>query len=256
MYKIPANSLFIGKELVFMPECHSTNSIALDRCQQIPPPSEGTIVITDHQYAGRGQRGNVWTATPGENLTFSIILKPTFLSVADQFLLNVITALGVADLVRAAGCTDVAVKWPNDVYAGGKKICGILIESQIRGGKLLYAIVGIGLNINQKNFLISTTTSVSLLTHKHHDLNACLHDLVGYLEARYLRLRSGDKQELLDEYEANLYWAHELHEFESADRGRFQGSIAGVDPNGRLRIEVNGEEATFDVRQVSFIARS
>lgn len=241
-----------------MPECHSTNSFALDRCQQLPPPSEGTIIITNNQYAGRGQRGNNWSAAPGENLTFSIILKPSFLPLHDQFLLNVCTALAVADFLVEAGCNMVSVKWPNDVYVGPKKICGILVESQLRGNQLIWSVVGIGLNINQQTFSISTATSLSLMTDRTHDLNGCLAKLVSSMEARYLQLRQDQfgrehKKSLVAEYESRLFWVNEQHEFDSIDRGKFVGTIQGIDPLGRLKILIDDDLATFGMKELTYL---
>lgn len=253
MYKIPANSLFMGKDLVFMPECHSTNSVALERCQQLPPPADGTIIITGHQLAGRGQRGNVWVANAGENLTFSVIVKPTFLMIADQFMLNVCTALAVADFLGRAGCAEVSVKWPNDVYVGNRKAAGILIECQIRGNQLVWAVIGIGLNINQKHFYVSTATSLSLESGKVYSLDDCFQSLVSLLEGRYIQLRQGATASLMKDYLGRMYWMNELHEFESERLGRFEGSISGIDRHGRLRMSIDGADAYFGVKEVVFI---
>jgi len=253
LYKIPAKTLFMGKELVFMTECHSTNSFALDRCQQVPPPSDGTIIITDNQFAGRGQRGNSWNAAPGANLTFSVMVKPGFLAIADQFLLNVCTALAVADFLEHEGCRDVAVKWPNDVYIGPKKVCGILVESQIRGNHLMWSVIGIGLNINQSNFGAATATSLSLESGKSYILDECLSSLVTFIEARYLQVRQTSKDKIVKEYESRLYWANTLHQFESSDRGLFEGWIVGIDAAGRLRISIDEEETSFGTKELVFI---
>ena len=253
MYKIPAKTLFMGKEVVFMPECHSTNSFALDRCQQLPPPSEGTIIITDNQYAGRGQRGNDWKASPGENLTFSIILKPGFLSLNEQFLLNVCSALAVADFLSAEGCDRVSVKWPNDVYVNNKKVCGILVESQIRGNQLIWSVMGIGLNINQQRFPISSATSLSLEAGKPYLLDLCLSNLVPFVEARYLQARQGHANALVSEYQSRLYWANESRSFESTDRGVFNGIISGIDSTGKLKIQIGDEMAVFGTKEVTFV---
>ena len=253
MYKIPAKTLFMGKDLVFMPECHSTNSFALDRCQQVPPPSDGAIIITDNQFAGRGQRGNAWNAAPGANLTFSIIVKPGFLAIADQFLLNVCTALAVADFLEDQGCREVRVKWPNDVFVGTKKVCGILVESQIRGSQLMWSVIGIGLNINQTNFGVSTATSLSLEIGKSFILDECLSSLVTFVEARYLQVRQTIKDKIVKEYESRLYWVNALHQFESSGRGMFEGWIVGIDAAGRLRISIDEEEASFGTKELVFI---
>jgi BirA family transcriptional regulator, biotin operon repressor / biotin---[acetyl-CoA-carboxylase] ligase len=253
LYKIPAKTLFIGKDLVFMPECHSTNSFALDRCQQVPQPADGTIIITDNQFAGRGQRGSTWSAAPGTNLTFSIILKPGFLAIADQFLLNVCSALAVADFLEDQGCRDVTVKWPNDVYIGAKKVCGILVESQIRGNHLLWSVIGIGLNINQANFGTTSATSLSLESGKSYKLDDCLSKLVTYVEARYLQARQTIKDKMVGEYESRLYWVNALHQFESPERGLFEGWIVGIDALGRLRISIDEEETSFGMKELVFI---
>lgn len=253
MYKIPAKTLFIGKEVVFMPECHSTNSFALDRCQQLPPPSDGTIIITNNQHSGRGQRGNAWNAAPGENLTFSVIVKPGFLAIADQFLLNVCTALAVADFLADEGCKEVSVKWPNDVYVASRKICGILVECLIRGNQFTWSVIGIGLNINQTGFTISTATSLSLETGKSYVLDDCFGRLVTFVEARYLQVRQANKEKLVREYESRLYWANTRHQFESPDRGVFEGSIVGIDSLGQLRISIGGTEASFGMKEIVFV---
>lgn len=87
MYKILANTLFFGKNIVYVPECHSTNTLLVEMVAKANM-IEGTLVITNHQLKGRGQRGNSWEAEPGLNLTFSILLRPSFLTVAEQFFFN------------------------------------------------------------------------------------------------------------------------------------------------------------------------
>src|SRR5690348_13137008 len=104
----------MGHSLVFMPECHSTNGEALRLLQDNPPVAEGTVIITDNQTAGRGQRGNTWESEPGKNLTFSIILKPTFLHPKDQFKLNMCVSLALHDYLTSQ-LQDVKIKWPNDM---------------------------------------------------------------------------------------------------------------------------------------------
>ena len=129
MYKIPAKTLFMGQKLIYVPECHSTNSSLSDLINHADLP-EGLVLITDNQTKGRGQRGNNWDSLPGENLTFSILLKPKFLATRDQFQLNMAIAIGIADGVRQLMSQQVSLKWPNDIMIDGKKVGGILIENQ------------------------------------------------------------------------------------------------------------------------------
>jgi BirA family transcriptional regulator, biotin operon repressor / biotin---[acetyl-CoA-carboxylase] ligase len=251
LYKILANTLFIGKKLIFMPECHSTNSLALELCQQSQAP-EGTLVITDRQTAGRGQRGNTWESQPGMNLTCSVILKPTFLAIKDQFLLSMVTSLSIRDYL-AAYCSDpVFIKWPNDILVKQFKICGILIENQLTGEQFSYAVIGIGLNVNQQLFNISNATSLSLVLGKTVDLQDVLEGLLSHLESRYLQLRQGRTQQLREDYLNHLYRFNEDHTFQSGDE-QFIGKILGINEQGRLRVLTHDQEKDFGFKEISFV---
>lgn len=251
MYKIPANTLFVGKELVFMPQCQSTNTEAI-RLSADKAVNEGIVVVTDQQLAGRGQRGNVWETQPGMNLTFSVVLHPTFLRLQDQFLLNIATSLAISDFLKHIGI-DSWIKWPNDVMVGQQKICGILIENQLNGNKLAKSIVGIGLNVNQEQYNVPTATSLKLITGRAYDLSTLLTALLEKLEARYLMLRSGNIQKLTSLYEAVMYWKGEEHTFE-ANGIQFTGEICGIDSqSGELCIRVKDEIEKFGIKQVAYL---
>jgi BirA family biotin operon repressor/biotin-[acetyl-CoA-carboxylase] ligase len=252
LYKIPATTLFLGKNLIFMPECHSTNDMGLQLCQK-PFTPEGTLVITDHQTAGRGQRGASWEAEPGKNLTFTFILKPGFLAVQEQFFLNIVTSLAIRDHVVDAAPVPVKIKWPNDVLADGKKICGILIENQLQGNQFSNSIVGIGLNINQVNFGVATATSLSKITGRIHTLQDELDQLLQKLETRYLQLKQGHHAKLLEEYLEVLHWRNEKHTFQRQEKS-FEGMIVGIDEVGRLRVLSEGGERVFGVKEIAYVS--
>ncbi|MFZ6011863.1 MAG: biotin--[acetyl-CoA-carboxylase] ligase [Bacteroidota bacterium] len=251
MYKIPANTLFLGKNLVFVPECHSTNDLALQLSQK-PETPEGTVVITNHQTAGRGQRGNTWHAAPGMNLTFSVIVKPAFLALKDQFYLNMVTSLAVRDLLKNNIDSNIEVKWPNDVLINGKKVCGILVENQIHGSRFTNSVIGIGLNINQEEFALPTATSLALIRGQKVDLAGTLEILLANLESRYLQLRQQKLTLLKDDYLRALYWRNELHTFSSHDK-TFEGVIRNVDDIGRLQVETDEGLRVFDLKEISYI---
>jgi BirA family transcriptional regulator, biotin operon repressor / biotin---[acetyl-CoA-carboxylase] ligase len=252
LYKIPASTLFLGKNLVFMPECHSTNSYALQLCQHSPLAPEGTVVITDNQTAGRGQRGNNWITEPGKNLTFSIILKPAFLNTKDQFFLSVFTSLSLRDYLQAKGCSSIRIKWPNDIYVGSKKICGVLIENVVSGSRFSNVVIGIGLNINQVRFGVDSATSLRLSLDQSFDLPSELETLLAFVEARYLKLRQNDPQSMMEEYLSLMYWRGETHMFSSNDKF-FEGTITGLDENGRLKVLTSSGENFFAVKEISYI---
>jgi BirA family biotin operon repressor/biotin-[acetyl-CoA-carboxylase] ligase len=250
LYKILANTLFLGKNIVFVPECHSTNSLALELCQQTST-SEGLVVITNQQTAGRGQRGSTWEAEPGMNLTFSLVLKPSFLSIKNQFLLNMFSSLAIHDYLSEKSDVPVYIKWPNDILINKLKICGILIENQLSGETLTHTVVGIGLNINQQQFTSAKATSLSLITQKAYDLQTELENLLVKVEIRYLQLRQNNTTKLRQDYLNCMYKLNEHHPFISKGE-RFEGKILGVDDDGKLRMLVGIHERTFDLKEISF----
>ena len=251
MYKIPANTLFLGKNIVFVPECHSTNTLAADLSSKTDM-AEGSLVITAYQSAGRGQRGNTWLVEPDMNFTFSLILKPRFLSVKDQFYLNRFVSLGLTDYLRNYFDEGVKIKWPNDILIRDKKVCGILIENQLSAMQLTQSIVGIGLNMNQKEFGVTTASSLSLLSGKEFDLQTELEKLLGALEARYLQLKQNKLEVLNSVYLQRLHWINERHTFTASDK-TFEGEIIGTDEIGRLQIKSREGIRTFDVKEVSYL---
>jgi BirA family transcriptional regulator, biotin operon repressor / biotin---[acetyl-CoA-carboxylase] ligase len=250
LYKIPANTLFIGQSLVFMPECHSTN-LELARIVQDSNPMEGMVVITDNQLSGKGQRGNIWKAEPKQNLTFSILLKPTFLRTKDHFQLSKAIALGVQAYCQSVLQHDVKIKWPNDILVQNQKVCGILIENLVNKNTLNHSVVGIGLNVNQKEFEFPAASSLRNFSGQTFDLVNELGLLLSRIESFYLMLRRGGDHEINESYSNSLYWRNEQHTFTSS-AGEFEGIIQGVDASGRLIILSGGLERSFDVKEVAF----
>jgi len=250
VYKNPANTLFMGKKLVYMPECHSTNTLALELSQK-QDWSEGAVLITNHQTKGRGQQGNVWISEIGKNLTFSVVLKPTFLPIKDQFLLNMIASLAVKDVVQSKVAEKVSVKWPNDILIKDLKVCGILIENQIQGTTFTKSIIGIGMNINQKGFHQNRATSLTLQSGIEYCLQDLLEEVLSSLEKWYILLRQNGTHRVKNSYHASMYGINEIRNFRSDD-GDFEGSIQGVDDYGRLVIKKGKEVLHFNTKEVQF----
>lgn len=249
MHKFFANTLFIGKKVIYLPTCHSTNDIAASLVPQ-QDIYEGTVIITDHQTSGKGQRGNSWEAEPSKNLTFSIILQPALLQISNQFFLNIIISLALHDYLTKQ-LTGIKIKWPNDIYFYDNKIGGILIENAVKAGKIESVIAGIGLNINQTKFRYSNAISLAQACRHEFDKEAVLEELLMTIEARYLQLKAGAFEKLKKEYLTHLYWREEEHIFKEQDF--FNGKIKGIDNNGKLGVEVNNEMRYFDVKEIKFI---
>lgn len=254
MYKIQPNTLFTGKTLKYLSKCHSTNDIAAEMIQSGINVFDGTVIITDNQTAGRGQRGNVWEAIIGENLTFSLIFKPTFLKASEQFQLNVAVSLGVFDFLSEFIDENLSVKWSNDIYCEDKKMGGILIENTLQGYNIGYSVVGIGLNINQMEFDNLRATSLRKVSQNplKYDLSEMLSKLLENLEKNYLRIKNGDYESLKNRYLTNMYRFQEYHYFRK-DGQLFTGQIIGIDETGKLGIETEGTVLYFDFKEVEFV---
>lgn len=254
MYKIQPNTLFTGKIIKYLPTCHSTNDIAAEMIQS-QEVFEGTIIITNHQTTGRGQRGNSWEAAIGQNLTLSLILKPTFLRASDQFQLNVAVSLGVHEFLSQYLPEGLTIKWSNDIYHYDKKLGGILIENTLQGYNIGYSVVGIGLNINQTQFGVATASSLSLAANaaQSYDLNTLLAQLAEKIEKYYLQIKQGYYESLKIQYLRVMYRYQEWHYFRKNGE-LFLGQIIGIDQTGKLAIETEDEELLyFDFKEVQFV---
>ncbi len=228
----------------------STNSEALRR---LPELAGGTVLATREQTAGRGQRGNTWFTEPGKNLTFSIVLKQLPLQAAQSVRLNYLTSVAVASFLESHG-VKTAIKWPNDIYVEGRKICGMLIENTLGpGGQVMASVIGIGINMNQTAFpQLANATSLALCTGKEYELEPALEEFLGVFESWLPRL---DSEELSAAYSARLFrrGLSALYHDLLTDR-QYRGIIWGVEPDGRLHIrDEQGKDLYYRFKEVSYI---
>jgi len=255
-------TLFIGHSVKTLERVNSTNSYALDFIKQ-SAPAEGYIVWAKEQFAGRGQRGAAWQSEPGSNLTFSVILRPQFLPIAEQFRLTKAIALGIASFVShfLEDGAHVRIKWPNDIYVKNCKIAGILIENVLEQSVLKYSVVGIGLNINQVVFdpLLPNPISLKLLTGKDFNPEDCLMQLCSFIEKQYLDLRAMDYPQIDAAYFNLLYRRGIWGDFQLQGEN-IKAEIEGVTPLGHLILKrknaINNSYETIeitDIKQLIFL---
>lgn len=248
-------TLFIGQHVVRLAEVDSTNTFAMSLLRGADI-AEGTVVAARNQTSGRGQRGNSWFSEPGKNITCSIVLRPTFLEAPCQFDLTRAVALGITDLLLTLlPATPVHIKWPNDIIAGNKKICGVLIENALNGLQLSTSVIGIGLNLNQADFGSDAPRAVSLFHLTGHELDPeeTMKHLFAAIEARYLQLR-GNKTELLrNEYEARLYRKGVPARYTDF-KTIFDATLEQVTPEGLLVLrDTAGNERKFGFKEVGML---
>jgi BirA family biotin operon repressor/biotin-[acetyl-CoA-carboxylase] ligase len=251
MHKILANTVFLGKDLQILTDCHSTNETALSLVRS-GKATEGTVVLALNQSRGKGQRGRQWHAAAGMNLTFSFILMPTFIPVNQQFVLNMAIALGVYQgLSRFV--SGIAIKWPNDfLYEGRRKLGGMLLENRVRGRQLELQVAGIGINVNQLKFPVPQAISLAAISGSSFSLDEVLTAILLSVEDYYLRLKAGEGNAIRAEYLRHLYQFERWASYHDGDQ--FTGMITGVGEDGRLLVrKQNGEEACYDLKQITFL---
>lgn len=249
-------TLFIGRNAIHLSKVDSTNSYASELLRQIRP-SEGTIIYTFNQENGRGQRGHKWLSEPNKNVAFSLILHPAFLNIKEQFLLTKTVSLAVADLMAEMLKNfdfQIKIKWPNDIYAEGLKIAGILIENNISENKIQSTVIGIGVNVNQIEFDHSLkATSLKSLTEVEYDLQQLTERLCEFLEARYLQLKTNKREQIDQDYLRRLYRYGEWKKYSAGNKDLI-GKIKGVSAEGKLQVELlTSEVIEFDLKEIRFI---
>lgn len=247
----------------------SIDSTNLQAHRELAHAHEGSVWVADFQTAGRGQRGNTWESGAGQNLLFTVLLKPDFLHVAKQFAISQITALAIVKYLEIKGLSP-KIKWPNDIYIGDKKICGILIEHTVAGANLSASILGIGININQTKFCSDAPNPISLALasngvefNRPGELTVVLEQLMGIYDSIYSvgsaeRVENGEALSAINaEYHKYLYRKGEWHKFleiEGEKKEEIEGKILGVNDFGCLLLECpNGSVKDFSFQQIRYI---
>jgi len=236
-------------------ETDSTNNQIVIEKENLPDKS---VFATLFQSAGKGQRGNKWQSDYGENLLFSILFKPKSIASSDQFIISQTVTLGIVNYLKKHGI-DSKIKWPNDIYVGDLKICGILIENSISGDKLSCSVVGIGLNINQKEFIgVPNPTSVALQTGQElrYDINQELDSILENIFEQYDMINT-DWAEIESEYLKLLYRKNELHKYiDRTNDTEFEGKIIGIDHTACLLVEKSdGSIQKFAFKEISYVLK-
>lgn len=251
------NTIFVGNVVKHHIELASTNDLAIDLLAKTNP-IEGFVISTGYQHAGRGQIGRSWYSKAGLNVLISIILRPKWLLVTNQFQLSQAIALGIADTVKVFTTCETTVKWPNDIYVGCKKIAGILIQNSIIANQISWSVIGIGLNVNEAIFPdeLPNATSLKILTAKHIDLEEFKSKLFQYIEYRYLQLKSNPSI-ILRDYLQHLYQYQSWATYQDMQTGQiFEGQIIGVNKIGQLAVQRKEKPESiqyFGLKEIVFL---
>jgi BirA family biotin operon repressor/biotin-[acetyl-CoA-carboxylase] ligase len=241
-----------GRKIYTFESIDSTNNCAraLAECDA----HEGTVVVAEHQSAGKGRLGRTWTSRPGENLMFSVVLRPD-VEAGSVNLLSLVAAVAVAEAVEKVTGVKAECKWPNDLLSGGRKFAGILLESSLSGSELDYVVAGIGLNVNQMEFppdIRDRATSLALLTGTTHDRTRLFHEILARLEGLYDTCHREGMSAVLP------LWMQRATMFRRtitvAHNSRIvRGTMSGLSPEGGLILQTDGEEHVLFAGDVTIL---
>ena len=208
-------------------------------------------VLADYQTAGRGCGTNTWESERGKNLTFSLLIYPTEVPANRQFAISEWVSVALCETLEQYIYNKVEIKWPNDIYVEGKKIAGILIENTLKGDHIKESIIGIGLNVNQQEFLSNAPNPVSLCQLLGHEVDR------EALLMRFLQRKPLVSPEGTDSfsYRNRLYRKGQLATYQDQN-GRFKATIMDVEPDGRLvMVDEEGRERRYAFKEVQFVLR-
>ena len=238
-----------------------STSLELRRRMSAEELPHGYCISADFQTAGHGQATNRWESEDGKNLLFSLLLRPIIIPAAEQFVITEFVTLAIINCLQDYIRQQITIKWPNDIYVGNKKLCGILIENALCGSTIDTCIVGIGININQELFVSDAPNPVSLkqLNGRDNDRGEILEEIyqniLNYYDYLADNWQNNDiKQSLHYEYMNNLYRRTGYHNYSTPEGEHFRAEIEDIGPQGHLTLRLeSGELRTFAFKEVIFI---
>ncbi len=228
-----------GRTLVFLDEIDSTNSEVRRLAEKGAP--EGTLVVAELQNAGKGRRGRSWVSPKGSGIWMSFLLRPTF-EPFHASMLTLVAALAVEEGIRRITGLETVIKWPNDIVADGKKICGILTEMSTDVDSIQHVAVGIGINVNTPEFpeeIRDIAASLKLLCGREINRAALVAEVMEAWEKYYeIFLKTLDFSALQETYNARLVnLGREVKVL--AGKGDYIGISRGINQTGELLVELS-----------------
>ena len=212
-------------------------------------PTTPTVVMSQYQKKGKGQRGQVWTSQAGKNLMFSLYMPNFTLPTKEVFSINKIVSVCLLHWLSSFKIPNICVKWPNDILSGDSKLAGILIESNVLQSTANSIIIGVGLNVNQVEFQnLPNATSMQLLTGKNYDIDALLFSLT----TKLIECLTPPIKNYNDDYHKYLYGLGQSRLF-LKDKKTFEGIIQSVNSEGKLVLKTTAGEQVFDVKELQFV---
>lgn len=245
--------------MIHLDEVKSTNSWLLEALPSADRPlPEGTVVYTLRQTAGRGQVGNSWESEPDKNISFSLLLRPTFVAVPQQFVISELCCVGILRGLEELGVNNLSVKWPNDIYVGDEKLCGILIENRLMGGVLSECVLGVGINVNQTRWIGNAPNPTSMLLQGVMTTPEKVLEVVErHILSLYAMLRedAAGASIIHKLFVGQLYRRAGFYPYVDVQTGEpFEAELAGIDPQGPMILRLpDGGMRRYWFKEVRFV---
>lgn len=214
-----------------------------------------TVVLTDDQTKGRGQMQAQWVSEPYKNLTFSILKIFTSFPSERQFLMTMAVSLALYKVLKLLEVPQIAIKWPNDIMSGSKKLCGILVENTWAKGEIKWSVIGVGLNVNQVDFPngLKATSLKTVLGHPV-PLDGLFQEVEMHLWQNLQALEASDWDYWYPHYYRVLFRKEVVSTFRTPTGNLFSGIITGVSPNGQLCLKLENEELrNFGLKELQLL---
>jgi BirA family biotin operon repressor/biotin-[acetyl-CoA-carboxylase] ligase len=242
----------IGKKLFVFESIDSTNACAKTLAET--GTIEGTVVVADHQSAGRGRLGRSWKSEPGTNLLFSIVLRPS-LKKESAGLLTFYSAVFIARALERVSEHSIECKWPNDIMLNGRKCCGILLENSFLQDRFDFSVIGIGINVNQSSFpddLAARATSLLKELERKFDRANLLQELLREADALLPCVQKGDSAKIMEEWNSRCSMFGRPVTIAHGDE-HVSGTALRLDAEGGLVIDTPKGQATFYAGDVTIV---
>ena len=214
-----------------------------------------TTVVAQSQTKGKGQMGSTWSSESGKNLIMSVLVKDLLIGIDEIFHLNVAVSLAVIQVLEELNVPNISIKWPNDIMSENKKIAGILIENSFKSDNRIESIIGIGLNVNQKDFSnLPKASSLSIVTASEFDLEMILDKVLFQIKRNCALISSMQTSILWKNYHDNLFKKGIPMAFEDEKGKQFMGIIQEITNDGNLQLLLEDDSIKhFGVKQIQML---
>ena len=213
-----------------------------------------TVVTAENQTKGKGQMGSVWDSEPSKNLIMSVLVSDFVADISKIFDINIVVSVSIIQVLEKLKIPELSIKWPNDIMSYNKKIGGILIENSIKSDGSIESIIGLGLNVNQTNFIdLPKATSLSLVCEVEFDRELLLQLIVDTFKQKIVYWKENEIQ-FWKEYTYLLFKKGIPMPFADENESHFMGIIQGVSDIGKLQVLLEDDSvAEFDIKEIQML---